>query len=201
VIKILNDFIAKSPVGRVSSRDTGRYLKSLELDSFTTVSDEVKRGFGNLRHLVRMLPDVYKIGDVNSEANKDRSFPFMIELVAGTASQRLQMEAKEAELSAAEKRFFDRYSLRALDDVHAAYGNTLQLVTTSVNWIDDTSKDTEPSAPDYSTWKVEQLKDLCRERNLPVTVRTAVSCSTANTLSRLKSLTVSLYPLVPAIRV
>jgi NYN domain len=176
VIKILNDFIAKSPVGRVSSRDVGRYLKFLELDSSTTVSDEVKRGFGGLRHLLRMLKDVYRIKVVNSEAREDGAFPFMIELVEGTASQRLQAEAKKAELSAAEKRFFDQYSLRALDDVPTAYQNTLQLLAASgTNGVDDLSKEMElskgPSAPDYSEWKVEQLKDLCRERNLPVTVR------------------------------
>jgi NYN domain len=176
VIKILNDFIAKSPVGRVSSRDVGRYLKSLELDSSTTVSDEVKRGFGGLRHLLRMLKDVYRINVVNSEAREDGAFPFMIELVEGTASQRLQAEAKKAELSAAEKRFFDQYSLRELDDVPTAYQNTLQLLAASgINGFDDPSKKMElskgPSTPDYSEWKVEQLKDLCRERNLPVTVR------------------------------
>jgi hypothetical protein len=165
-IKILNDFIEHSPTRRVSSRDVGRYFKSLSFDYSTTVSDEVKSTFGSLRQVVRLLSDVYKIEDGTSDELSDRSF--WIEL-ASTATQRLQVEAEKAVLSPTETRFFDQYSLRILEDKKTIYAFTIAL-TRGANGDESANESADRPIEDYGSWKVSQLKDLCRELGLPVSV-------------------------------
>jgi hypothetical protein len=165
-IKILNDFIEHSPIRRVSSRDVGRYFKSLPFDYSSTVSDEVKRSFGGLRRVVRALTDVYEIEDGAYDDLSDRSF--WIE-VSSTANRRLQEEERKTILSPVETRFFERYDLRMLDEPENFYLFTIAL-TPGFGGDESAEEIADHPIEDYRSWNVSQLKDRCRKLGLPVSV-------------------------------
>ena len=167
IMKILNDYIERSGVGKVNSRDVGRYLKFLRTGP-STVSEELKKSHGGLRQMLRVLPDVYTITFPDEDAEEDKAF--WIELT-DTAGERLAQVAQSTVLTTADKEFLERYTLQPLEDKQVAYWYTLQGEQTTTESQQQTGIVVPQAIPDYSSWTVVQLKEFCRERNLPVSVR------------------------------
>ncbi len=63
--KVILDFVTQSPYDRVSSRDVGRYLKSLEFaDGGTNLLDDIKVGQGGLRRFLSdRMPAAFEVID------------------------------------------------------------------------------------------------------------------------------------------
>ena len=177
VVKVIYDFIAKSNLPMVSSRDVGRYLKQFRIGQ-SDIQTELKRQFRGLHQIVRE-GSVFAIQKIDSKADKT----FWISLT-GNAEESLLAEARQARLSYLEKEFFDTYSLDQLDDPARAYELSIMELskkghasTAHFNAgirngfdgeIEARLQQDVPLKHNYSTYTVLQLKDLCRERNLAV---------------------------------
>uniref|UniRef100_A0A7S1BIU1 SAP domain-containing protein n=1 Tax=Corethron hystrix TaxID=216773 RepID=A0A7S1BIU1_9STRA len=61
LMRIVFDFIKKSPRGRVSSRDVGRYLKTITLPEGNTCLDQMKRVEGGLRNFLSRHQRLFNI--------------------------------------------------------------------------------------------------------------------------------------------
>ena len=185
LIKILNDFISKSGVSRVNSRDIGRYLKPMMVGD-RSISDEVKQSYGGLYQFL-IISGAYVViqpDDEERKRNKDKA-SYWVALRDG-ANQKLLEEARHTQFTKDEKIFFDQYSLEPLEDKKEYYCYTTKWTDkyTAVNIAepvlefpeieesnkqDDFSVDApEEPAHDYSTFTLVQLKEVCRERGLAV---------------------------------
>jgi uncharacterized LabA/DUF88 family protein len=186
LMKILNDFISKSGVSRVNSRDIGRYLKPI-LVGDRSVSDEVKQSYGGLYQFL-IISGAYVViqpDDEERKRNKDKA-SYWIALRDG-ANQMLLEEARHTQFTKDEKIFFDQYTLEPLEDkkeYHYSYTTKWTDDSAAVNSaepvlefpdIEEFSKQGEfsvdvPEEPshDYSTFTIVQLKEVCRERGLTV---------------------------------
>lgn len=63
--KVILDFITQAPYDKVSSRDVGRYLKSVEFaDGGTNLLDDIKLGQGGLRRFLNdRMPAAFDVID------------------------------------------------------------------------------------------------------------------------------------------
>jgi hypothetical protein len=114
VIKVIYDFVARSNLPMVSSRDVGRYLKRFPIGT-SDIQTELKRQFRGLHQIVREA-GVFAIQNIESKLDKT----FWISLTSN-AEDALVAEARQARLTDLEKEFFDTYSLDQLDDPERAY--------------------------------------------------------------------------------
>lgn len=189
LLKILNDFISKSGVSRVNSRDIGRYLKPMMVGD-RSVSEEVKQSYGGLYQFL-IISGAYVVIHPHDEERKRKednnngSYGFWVALRDGF-NQKLLEEARQTQFTKDEKIFFDQYSLEPLEDKKEYYWYTTKWTdnSTAVNIAepvlefpeieeiskhDDISVDAPEEPPhDYSTCTIVQLKEFCRDRGLPV---------------------------------
>lgn len=186
LMKIISDFVSKSGFTRVSSRDIGRYLKSLTIGR-TSLLIEMKQIYGGLYQFVTVA-GAY---DVEVVYDDSTSRSFWVGLREDSKLTLLQ-EAKRTQLSNDEKLFFESYSLDQLDDKENSYWYTTQLnggaqlsdeMTPStvrffpkeslLNGSEGTNQVniSEKLTRDYSKCTLVELKEYCRERGLPVSGR------------------------------
>lgn len=182
ITKVILDFITRSPFEKVSSRDIGRYLKSIEIAGGTNLLDDVKLGQGGLRRFLQeRMPTVFEVIDkmpheiILTDPN-DKSY--WIAKRDG-ANQVLLEEAKRSDFTLEEKEFLKNYQSGAIeqgaeDDIYYYTMETNQFGTSDnpeildlVNNIPHDENST-PTPTDYSSFTVAQLKELCRERDLLV---------------------------------
>ena len=178
VIKVIFDFIDKSNLPMVSSRDVGRYLKRFQIGK-SDIQTELKRQFRGLHQIVREA-GVFSIQKVDSKMDKT----FWISLT-NNAEETLMVEARQARLTDIEKEFFDSYSLDHLDCPERAYEFSIQELSkirpSAVSQFNDggarnaVKTDIIQQQPykqetkrEYSMYTVVRLKEYCRDRGLAV---------------------------------
>ena len=195
LLKVIYDYIKHSELEKVSSRDIGRYLKSMHIGPSgkdASLLDQIKIFEGGLfRFLVyhkevfdvaRRSPKDEKAGLRNDAA--DRAFWVTLQPYA---EQYLLKEAKQAKFTKQEIVFFDTYSLAKLEDKEDAYPSSWamledpknsggEMFRTNVNAAphgrEEGMSDIQPSVVvstvDYSQFTVVKLKEICRDRGLAV---------------------------------
>lgn len=200
VLKVIYDYVALSGMDKVSSRDIGRYLKSIKIGR-STILDETKILVGTLFRflvfhkeyfdVVRRSPQEEKAG-MRSDSD-DRAFWVALQPNAGRF---LSQERIEVIFNQEEETFFESYSLARLSDKEEEYpssmamlrdtknsggdvfrtgsGNSPPRQQDSVSRADAVSTAPSTNAPDYSQWTVANLKELCRELGLQVSGTKAV---------------------------
>jgi uncharacterized LabA/DUF88 family protein len=175
VLKVIYDFILKSNLPMVSSRDVGRYLKRFRIGT-SDLQTELKRQFRGLHQIVRET-GAFAISKVDSRMDKS----FSISLTSHAEDQILR-EAQQASFTDMEKDFFRSYNLNMLDDRENAYEfsllehrktNAQSSPIHNSDFISESKSKVEiepkpSSKPNYSLKKLAELKDLCRERSLAV---------------------------------
>eukprot|EP00978_Attheya_sp_CCMP212_P041368 scaffold236297_cov57-Attheya_sp.AAC.1 len=110
IMKIIYDFVATSKVDFVSSRDIGRYLKTLPIVD-TSMLEVLKEVYGGLRvFLVELASNVFVVRDRDlDESRRDpRDKSFMVGVYDGSMDVLLN-EAKLIEFSKEEKQFLFKY--------------------------------------------------------------------------------------------
>lgn len=157
LMKLANDFIIHSDRKSVSSRDLGRYMKSLTIGS-RNVLDEVKEIFGGMYQFLI----VSEIFDVNTDT-VERDFWVKLN---DRFEDEMNAALLEAKPTSFEKDFFGNYNVDIFRNKKKLYEFTLG------SWKPDNEED-EEAIHDYNSHTVSQLKDLCRELNLPVSGRKA----------------------------
>jgi uncharacterized LabA/DUF88 family protein len=188
-MKVVFDFISKSGLKRVASRDIGRYLKDLKVGELSLLED-LKLCYGGIYQFVMITARMFTCETPDPSEASDHSFWVGLR---DDATATLMEEAKTIHFSQAEKDFFDNYSLAEMHDHNAWYWHSLPTSNGVPPWsqnvqtVMDARKETPPLgsgkgsevvipeelACDYTTWKVPELKGRCRERGLPVTGKKA----------------------------
>lgn len=174
LMKIVNDYITRSGMPRVSSRDIGKYIKTVMIGD-RCVLDEVKQTYGGLYQFL-IVSDIYVVDRI------DGVTAFWVGLKENVDSK-LAEEAKETQFTDDEKIFFDEYDLNFLDDKEAYYFHTiadsddvheavLESAMPLTGHANDVSLPVE-LLPDYSTLTVAKLKEVCKDRNLPTSGKKA----------------------------
>jgi hypothetical protein len=173
LMKVIYDFIDKSDLSAVSSRDVGRYLKHLRFGD-SDLQAEFKNQF---RGLYTFLRDcrifTTRIRSPQAEDPNDKSF--WIGLM-DDAEEIMFQEAKNTRFSDLEKVFFDSYSLEYLDQRDKAYESSLGLPVSEVSpraringaHFETPAEHNAQPVKNYSVYKLLQLKEFCRSRALPV---------------------------------
>jgi Uncharacterized conserved protein len=192
ITKVILDFVSQSPYGKVSSRDVGRYLKNLELPGGTSMLDDVKVGQGGLRRFLQdRMPAVFDVSDPQVSPIRDPTDrSYWIEKKEG-ASAVLIDEAKRTKFTPEEKKFLENYHSGAIEKglEKEIYHYTIDAMEYVPPEIEDMSAYSSAisgldsshitvSVPqsdriDYSFNTVAELKEFCRQRNLPVSGRKA----------------------------
>ena len=184
IIKVIHDFVQNSPSGRVSSRDIGRYLKSTTIGPINML-DDLKLNFGGLKQfLVERVPYIFTVINRDWDEIRDsRDRTFWVE-VNENSMEALLEEAKKANFSDDEKIFWSNYDNGVLSNSDGqAYYHTEEIIA-SADDVDDKRENRHETAKtftippelkkDYSKSTVVQLKEICRERQLPVSGTKAV---------------------------
>jgi NYN domain/SAP domain len=129
LLKVVSDFILQSGLSRgVNSRDIGRYLKGLKIGS-RTLLEELKIAYGGLYQYFFVSDAFVTSALTNQELQNfvpggcEKDYWISLRSYADVA---LVEAAKAAELSDVERRFFDTYSLDALEDKKTHYSFSLR---------------------------------------------------------------------------
>ncbi|GKZ00901.1 hypothetical protein MPSEU_001041700 [Mayamaea pseudoterrestris] len=169
-MKVLRDYIEQSGEKTVSSREVGRYLKTVIIGS-TVMLDELKNSCGGIYLFLNLQgKDVFSVS-FDDDASGDSSVrSYRIGLKPKTDTILLEM-AESADLSAAEKSFFESYTF-ATEEERPTYTSALGLqqratVRHHLSKL-QTPELHKDAAPDYSGYTLQQLRDLCRMMGLPV---------------------------------
>jgi len=184
MMRVVRDFVESVPDNEwVSSRDIGNYLKMIEITD-SNMLDELKQAHGGLRtFFMERACNLFDTKFPDPGAIRGRGeFSFWVR-VKGDSDETLLNEFKRTQFfTKEEKEFLESYKKETyLED--EAYRHT----TTSANYLgvkdsesdamDESSEDSElssyggmasSSALDYSQLTVVRLKDVCREKGLPV---------------------------------
>ncbi len=187
--RIVIDFIAASGLPCVSARDIGRYLKMLVLPTSTSLASEmqpltmldvVKKKSGNLFHFFQQTKDFFSV-----EGNGEAYDRVLIGLkMEASVAEKLVMKQYDASLASdVERAFFETYSSDLLKESPAlyeftekAFGVKAKLRFSSpdldapVNDGEETPRLQLPEefTRDYNLCTLLELKERCRERQLPV---------------------------------
>lgn len=155
IMKVISDFVAASGKSSISSRDVGRYIKSMQIGD-RCMLDEVKEIYGGLYQFL-IVSGIF-IVDL-SASSKD----FWVGLDKGLPNLLKEAQDKAA-LSEQEVDFFKTYSIKRLQNKMKYYEFTFR-----------SSESEKPEAelearnePELSELTVSQLKDICREKGLKV---------------------------------
>lgn len=183
ITKVIYDFIHNSPFDKVSSRDIGRYLKGMEINDGTTLLDDVKLGQGGLRRFLQdRMSNVFDVIDKTSleRMNRDSNDKsYWISIKSG-ATDILLMEAKMATFTDEERQFLKDYQSKFADGddlKEESYFYTIESTSENINLPKQTfSNDIDnvifnerlDDQEELSRLTVTNLKEICREYNLPV---------------------------------
>jgi len=189
LMKVIYDFIDKSGLPMVSSRDIGSYLKTFHVGE-SDFQSEVKYNYRGL-HLFIREANLFSITSGRKADPRDKSFWIGLEK---NAEDVLLAEARKTKLNQIEKDFFNSYTtLGLLDNREEVYGRSLTNGKSERLSYDNSNKEkmlaranlshdqsnqginnlalqekVPPTKHDYSIYKVTQLKSICRERGLAV---------------------------------
>jgi len=175
ITKVILDFIDKSRSVRVSSRDVGRYLKSLQIRDGTNLLNDVKFGQGGLRKFLQQRPSIFEVNDLTPvEARNFADMSYWISMRNGAKDLLLEEAQKMKTVSTEEKKFLEDYKSGKVggnnDDntYYHTYGGTGNPETPKLDILP------ADLTEDYTTYTVARLKDRCRERSLPVSGTKAI---------------------------
>lgn len=189
ISKVIIDFITKSPNGVVSSRDIGRYLKSIVITDGTNLLDDLKLGQGGLRRFLQdRMPGLFVVTDVTSQeavVRDPRDKGFWVEQKPGDAKSVLLEEVKTTTFSNEEKQFLRDYEAGLIGEINIDYdyyhtvGGAESKKLYAPREKEDENLSSDECIPpdlqvDYSSYTVLRLKERCRERGLPVSGTKAV---------------------------
>lgn len=179
MMRVVRDFVEALPNNEwVSSRDIGMYLKSIQIAD-SNMLDELKQSHGGLRTFLMEracnLFDVEFPDERVSLAPGDHSF---FVRVKGNSDETLINEFKRTKFFTREEKVFledykkDKYitddsyqhtAMSVLEMKRRPVGGTAEKDHNS-----DVLDETSTSEIDYSQLTVIRLKDICREKGLPV---------------------------------
>ena len=179
---VLKDFIDASGVGRVNSRDAGRHLKALKIGK-RDLLNELKYHFGGLNNFIAGSTVLDNVGRGEELSRTDlQDFASWIVLMP-EAERIIEESLKTATFSTDEKAFFEHYSIDNLEDYDTAFFHTRSDMgqrpehrPNTQSYMDprpehrpvaESSSVTQPIVKDFSAYTVADLKERCRERNLP----------------------------------
>ncbi|KAL7539627.1 hypothetical protein ACHAWF_006462 [Thalassiosira exigua] len=185
IMRVIRDFVQADPDHEwVSSRDIGRYLKSIQIGPDSQMLDELKSTFGGLRTFVGER--ACELFDVKfPEAGAIRGpgeFGFWVRMKGGDSGEgdlALLNEFKKTKFfTKEEKEFLERYKKQNYIDVDDAYDHT----TMAANFMDavntgntveqtcDSKSENQSNSPptNYSQLTIVKLREICREKGLPV---------------------------------
>eukprot|EP00980_Cylindrotheca_fusiformis_P008778 scaffold1869_cov122-Cylindrotheca_fusiformis.AAC.40 len=168
LMKVIFDFIKMSGMQRVNSRDIGKYMKPMLVGN-RRLLDEMKQTYGGLYQLLT-VSDIFVV----DRGTNDKEFWVAVKENAGFV---LKEELKKTQFTRSEKKFFEMYTLDAIerdrqkyyrhssDEQTSSAGSLIRELKT-VSFSEALPKETE--SQDLRTLTVAKLKEICRERSLPV---------------------------------
>jgi hypothetical protein len=191
ITKVILDFVSQSPYGKVSSRDVGRYLKNLELPGGTSMLDDVKVGQGGLRRFLQdRMPMVFDVSDRQISPMRDPTDrTYWIGKKDG-ASAVLIDEAKRTKFTPEEKQFLEDYHSGVIErglekeiyhytidamEYESPEIEDLSAYSSAISGLDSSGipDQQQSNRIDYSSCTVVELKEMCRQKGLPVSGRKA----------------------------
>lgn len=171
LVKIVADFITASGLPRVSARDIGKYIKTLVIAD-RCILDELKETYGGLYQFL-VLSSVFEVDRVASVKQ------IWVGLVHD-APGKLREEADRATLKPEEEAFLLHHSLDGSQEMERLFWHTNNdtpqhdVAGPLFSYNNRrTSEAVEKVVVDYNSYTVVDLKELCRERKLPVSGRKA----------------------------
>lgn len=173
LLKIISDFVRASGLKTVNSRDIGRYMKSLRLGS-RILLDELKETYGGLYQFL-VVSEIFTV-----EPGQQKEF---LVSVGENADFVMQQELKDTKFTGEEKKFFEEYSVEALEENRDyVFEYSIQQAGSTpqsnkrpalAKELTSTSDPKEEATVDLASHTVTQLKEMCRERGLPISGRKA----------------------------
>ena len=167
--KVVDDFVICSGCERIISSDLQNYVKHLRVTRSCSLSDEIKRMYGNTLKFLMSLQNHYIIEPCETPET------FWIQLSNGA---RTVNETHEVRWSDTERKFFMKYTVEPLIISRQRwYCDTLSAQTENTEF----HKDSKSSSSSYGDMTVAELKNACREMGL------ALSGTKAALLERIQS--------------
>jgi len=192
----------------VSSRDVGRYLKTISISGTSTLLEDLKYGQGGLKHFVQeVVPDLFAVvnRDHGENQNRDpRDKSYWILLKDGALKTLLQ-QVKATVFTLEEREFLANYSLPVIergDNDNLYYHTTLETddfnFRSPTEYLGDgdlhnsniTKRNILILTPDLisdcTTWTLEHLKEYFREKNLCISATKSLKAEKCNNDSKEK---------------
>lgn len=184
MMRVVRDFVEASPDHEwVSSRDIGKYLKDTEIAN-SNMLEELKQAHGGLRtFLMERACNLFDVKFPDAGALRGRGeFSFWVK-VKGDSDETLLNEFKRTQFfTKEEKEFLESYKkgahLESDSFQHTIMSYPHYFGAEAENGVDEGKGDSDgmdiydelASSPaiNYSELTVAKLKDLCREKGLPV---------------------------------
>jgi hypothetical protein len=172
MMRIIRDFVESAPEDFVSSRDIGKYLKSVEIAD-SNMLEELKQSHGGLRtFLMERARNLFDVQFPPAGVNHGRDDHSFWVSVKGDSDDTLVSEFKRTQFfTKEEKEFLEDYK-RDKFVTKDSYSHTtmadLDDLDLEESETDSTNDNDSPPVIDYSDLTVASLKDMCRDRNLPV---------------------------------
>ena len=182
MMRVLRDFVEALPNDEpVSSRDIGTYLKSIEIGD-SNMLDELKQSHGGLRtFLMERACNLFDVQFPNERVTLGRGDHSFFVRVKGDSDQTLINEFKRTQFFTKEEKMFleeykrDKYItddsyqhtavslLEMKNHQNADNGDGMEIVN-----VEDLPDGTSANAIDFSQLTVVKLKEICREKKLPL---------------------------------
>lgn len=183
MMRIVRDFVEAAALNHewVSSRDIGKYLKSIDIGD-SNMLEELKQCFGGLRtFLMERAQALFEVKFPDPGAIRGRGeYSFWVR-VKGDSDETLLNEFKRTQFfTKEEKEFLESYKKAAyLEDAYqhttmasslldARDGDDFHDPGSELDSVDGAVNMASVPALDYSQLTVVRLKDICREKGLPV---------------------------------
>ena len=176
MMRVVRDFVESAPVEWVSSRDIGKYLKNIDIAD-SNMLEELKQAYGGLRtFLMERALALFEVKFPDTKAVRAKGeFGFDVR-VKGNSDETLLNEFKRTQFfTKEEKEFLESYKKgKYMED------DSFQHTAPTSSYVanDDESDDNtvvtgleyfeSPPAIDYHQLTVARLKEICRDKNLPV---------------------------------
>ncbi|KAL7490288.1 hypothetical protein ACHAW6_016036 [Cyclotella cf. meneghiniana] len=157
ILRVIRDYVEAAPkdIEWVSSRDIGMYLKSVKIAD-SNMLEELKQSQGGLRNfLMERARNIFDV-QIPSDMGKQSDHSFGVR-VKGDSDQHLVDEFKRTQ-------FFTKEEKEFLEN----YRKDNYLTNAEYSHTKFTSDEDYLILPAYSNMTVSELKEICRERHLPV---------------------------------
>jgi len=170
MMRVVRDFIESAPDDHewVNSRDIGKYLKSIDIAD-SNMLEELKQAHGGLRtFLMERALTLFEVKFPDSGTVRGRDeFSFNVR-VKGNTDETLLNEFKRTQFfTKEEKEFLESYNKKKYiedDSFDHTTGTSSYVPPPPIEEFTFES----PPAIDYSQLTAAKLKDICREKDLPV---------------------------------